>query len=409
MRIDLTRASDKVGQRQARLDPQGVEAKVNKIGGLVKQLDDLNSLLRGRKGVGLQGGGDEAECLREELVEEISTELADVLSQLPPCFLLPDMKLKSFVGIARETGLLPLRRDFECCAPPTKVVAGSDSQKKEHKVSYAASKVGPASDKPIVQAEVHVGLLHQGMKRKREEAVGAADLRSAGRQETLTTTSQALGTKPQQGVMPSFSRTTHLPLIQRVMMNFAPKNAKVGLERDVTAKNLVDTLQDLALQPRSVVAGALPVNKTAVSLFYRIRESQLGRARDVYSEQIREMEREAVEEEERKLKLLDQSLPGHDQLAVMFRVAYHSKKKRNGYNMESLRAEFLQVLARLHPGDPGCSDCTLRLYMQGKYPSMAKRTKWRHAIFELCRECGEHGTAPPVKEKEKENTIPNMH
>ena len=410
MRIDLTSANDRVGQRQDKLDPQDVESKVNKIGGLVKQLDDLNSLLRGRKGVGLEREGDEAKCLREELLEEISTELADVLSHLPPCFLLSDTKLKSFVGTAREIGLLPLRRDFEFCAVPTHKVTGSDSQKQEHLVPCAASKVSSVPGKPSVQAEVHAGLLHQGMKRKREE-VGADDLRSVGRQETLTTTSQVLGMKPlSQGVMPSFSRTTHLPLIQRVMVNFAPKNAKVGLERDVTTKNLADTLRDFALKPRSIVAGTLPVNKTAVSLFYRIRESQLGRARDVYSEQIRDMEKEAVLEEERKMKLLDQSLPGHDQLAGMFRVAYHAKKKRNGYNMESLRAEFLQVLARLHPGDPGCSDCTLRLYMQGKYPSMAKRTKWRHAIFELCKECGELGAASYlVKQKEKENTTVNLN
>ena len=56
-----------------------------------------------------------------------------------------------------------------------------------------------------------------------------------------------------------------------------------------------------------------------------------------------------------------------------------------------LAQAFVEMLGRLHPGEAGCSDCTLRLFMQGKYHIAKSKTissrkwiKWRHAIYNLC-------------------------
>lgn len=125
--------------------------------------------------------------------------------------------------------------------------------------------------------------------------------------------------------------------------------------RDVTTSAVLSSLRDFATRPKSIVKGETHVNKTAVSLYQRMKENAHG-IRDVYAEQLQQVRMEAIREEEEKMKVLDASLPEHDQLARMFQAAYTTMQEREpDYTLKKIRLEFLDVLSQLHPEDPGCS------------------------------------------------------
>ena len=98
------------------------------------------------------------------------------------------------------------------------------------------------------------------------------------------------------------------------------------------------------MQPRSIVAGSLPVNKAATALLYRLRERG---TRDVFTEQVRQMEAEAKLEEEKRMKELDTRLPEHDKLAVMLQAAFQRQKEREAALGNSYTLEMMRMVSRV--------------------------------------------------------------
>ena len=93
-------------------DEAWFEEGMNKVALLIKRLDDLNALQRGRK----ESDNEDwkaAEIARSDVLEETASSLAALVAQLSPRSFLPKERLKTFVEVARSSGLLPLRRDFE--------------------------------------------------------------------------------------------------------------------------------------------------------------------------------------------------------------------------------------------------------------------------------------------------------
>ena len=67
--------------------------------------------------------------------------------------------------------------------------------------------------------------------------------------------------------------------------------------RDVTTSAVLSSLRDFATRPKSIVKGETHVNKTAVSLYQRMKENAHG-IRDVYAEQLQQVRMEAIREED---------------------------------------------------------------------------------------------------------------
>lgn len=152
---------------------------------------------------------------------------------------------------------------------------------------------------------------------------------------------------------------------------------------------LVETLQNFALRPESVLKGETPVNKTAACLYMRIREKNMG-SRDVVSEQIERVTREFAEEQERRLREIEANLPSQQTLAARLKEPYDLD------GIKRLRMNFMGKLNELYPDDIGCSDQVLRRFINGKY-DLSKRPRWRHAIHEV------------IKDHNNRKIVPNSH
>jgi len=316
-------------------DEAWFEEGMNKVALLIKRLDDLNALQRGRK----ESDNEDwkaAEIARSDVLEETASSLAALVAQLSPRSFLPKERLTTFVEVARSSGLLPLRRDFERTSFPPE-----DEQAKVAEapvVSTSAPAAVPANppaplgeranEFPRADVAQQVGNGFGGAKRKRNYGDPSSGAAVAARTHRT----------------PAFTGTTHLPLIQRIVQNFAPRGGAVGLETGVGAGDCLKSLSALALQPRSIVAGSLPVNKAATALLYRLRERG---TRDVFTEQVRQMEAEAKLEEEKRMKELDTRLPEHDKLAVMLQAAFQRQKEREAALGNSYTLEMMRMVSRV--------------------------------------------------------------
>lgn len=247
MRVDCTATLAK-GERFKSVDEPSISKGLDKVGRLMRRLDDANAAQRGRKRERKTESWLESEGERLELIEEVETALAKVVSSLSPRLLLPDGKMKFFVQAARDLGLLPLRKDFESAPTPylgRKVEPAEESSGRQSSQKRASTSRAPAPTtetrlpleattiahlQPLAMTEnAYLGCLgpaSQKRKRAGEENHFKKRVYGAAAQ-TMPNQNGSSVQHPGE----SFERTTHLPLIQRVIVNFAPKDATIGLEK----------------------------------------------------------------------------------------------------------------------------------------------------------------------------------
>ncbi len=325
MRVDGT-ATLKRGERHtlSEEDEAAIELKTREVSSLLHELEDLNSLSRGlgdeneNEDEGEEEGkeGERSHLVeRRRLLSAIAETLSDVLSRLPPSVFLPDEPLRLFVDVARELGLLPLKRDFEtppapparlapahapaaapapasvsapetpaapaAPAPPAAQSTPSAAQKAGEEAPRASASNG-SNDSAEREKEKEGGVKDAGRSQSQSQLFYSKDLAAhAESRPAVVVASEGLRKNPSFGrhsiehstqqfntavrseAEENFQRTTHLPLVQRIILNLPPKDAAIGLERDVTTADLTGALQDFATRPASVLKGDTPVNKTA--------------------------------------------------------------------------------------------------------------------------------------------------
>ena len=283
MRVDCT-ATLKRGEIHEEVNTPALEEKLDKISLLIQQLEDLNSLCRGKSVAKtlvsvnssgeVQGRGYKKRLLsvpesdeekRTRLVSTISQLLADVLSGLPPRSILPNEHLRFFVQMARQAGMLPLRQDIE---PSARTFTTTIDLERGNTATTTSTKtrIGEPTyemltqGRPIPKAGA-VNFSHQAGGSLEISGKSVHDLTShpephipstsVEEQEKVTEPklNQTVGLNVRRPGSPwnqqsstsypaarsqseeSFQRTTHLPLIQRIIINFPPKNSTIGLER----------------------------------------------------------------------------------------------------------------------------------------------------------------------------------
>ena len=266
MRVDNT-ATLKRGERCTQVDTKVVEEKVNEVAGLLRRLENVNAVQRGT----LQNHfacNSPCHLERRQLLSDISSILGDVISKMPPSCVLPHDTTKGFEEInlvLQSTGLLEDEEGKgkkKCEAEPRR--ERTEEQDKPETVP-STEDTGLKGSPPTIHLLLETSELVVGTTKQRVPKSSSPNTVMNGPYRSNSTKTKARevvkatvrpATMPQQrhkknaNLLPeskrrklakgfaspaSFAnfahRTTHLPFIQRIILNIPPKNTAIGVER----------------------------------------------------------------------------------------------------------------------------------------------------------------------------------